>query len=242
MHKPRILLVEDHQSIIDFTLVFLERTFTVDVARTGAQALAGFAAHRPDLVLLDLGLPGMDGMELFKQFRRAVSGVPVVIVTSRAAEMDRVVALEMGADDYVTKPFSARELAARCKTILSRTLPAAAAAGGAPAALEEKGLACGPLTLFPDACAALLCGQALTLTHAEFKLLELLVRHPTRLFERGVLINEIYGSHHPVTERSIDAYVTRLRRKFTAVRPAADPIQTVHSFGYRLNPALRSLS
>ena len=232
MTPKRILLVDDERHIADVVEYILkEHSFEVVIAADGDAGLRRFTDAAPDLVLLDLNLPGMSGLDLFREMRRLRPSVPVVMLTSRAEEIDRVLGLELGADDYVTKPFSPRELAARVRAVLRRTERPA----------EEKAsarFAHGPLVLDGEALTLTYFGIDLSLTRAEFKFMECLVRFPARVFTREMLIDRIYDGEHVVTDRSIDAYVKRLRHKFAEVRSRVDPITTVHGLGYKLNHAL----
>ncbi len=227
----RILVVEDEKHIVDVVeYVLRENAFEVLVAADGDAGLARFENDRPDLVLLDLGLPGIPGLDLFREMRRLRPEVPIIMLTSKSEEIDRVLGLELGADDYVTKPFSTRELVARVRNVLRR-------AGG----VERRGnpadpvLAYGPLTLNPETFCAAYMGRTVPLTRTEYRLMELLVRRPSKVFTRDELIDRIYGGEHVVTDRSIDAYVKRLRKKLAPDDNALSPIETVHSLGYKLN-------
>jgi DNA-binding response OmpR family regulator len=233
MKSKRILLVDDEQHIVDVVVYILEEnSFEVITALDGDAGLRKFKDARPDLVVLDLNLPGMAGLDLFREMRRLRPEAPVVMLTSRAEEIDRVLGLELGADDYVTKPFSPRELAARVKAVLRR----AARPAAPPARLVH-----GPIELDCEAYALSFFGKSLVLTRSEFKLMECLVRFPAQVFTRDLLINRIYDGDHVVTDRSIDAYVKRLRRKFAEIRRNCDPIETVHGLGYKLNHNLEGM-
>ena len=228
MYQKRILLVDDEQHIVDVVVYVLEEQgFTVTVALDGEAGLARFKSDRPDLVVLDLMLPGIGGLDLFREMRRLRTDVPVIMLTSRSDEIDRVVGLELGADDYVTKPFSPRELAARVKSVLRRVNPPGRATDTMPAF--------GPLRIDAEDLTVTYFGKDVTLTRAEFRLIELLVRYPARVFTRDVLIDRIYDGEHVVTDRSIDAYVKRLRKKFAEIHEGINPVETVHGLGYKLN-------
>ena len=234
MPAKRILLVDDEQHIADVVEYILrENAFDVIVAADGDAGLRKFTENNPDLVLLDLNLPGMSGLDLFREMRRLQPAVPVVMLTSRAEEIDRVVGLELGADDYVTKPFSPRELAARVRAVLRRTDRPAAGP-------SDSRVVYGPLVLDNEAATLSYFGVEISLTRAESKFMECLVRFPARVFTREMLIDRLYDGEHVVTDRSIDAYVKRLRRKFAEVRPQIDPLTTVHGLGYKLNHNLEN--
>ena len=229
--RQTILLVDDEPRIADVVEYELEEHgFAVRLAADGDTGLELFRQEDPDLVLLDLGLPGLSGLELFQAMRAHRPRIPVIMLTCRSGEVDRVVGLEMGADDYVTKPFSPRELAARVKAVLRR----AANSGGDP----EGPLRQGPFTLDEEAFAITYFDRPLALTRSEFRLLAALLRHPARVFPRDVLMTHLYDDDHLVTDRTIDVYVKRLRGKCTAVRPGVDPIETVYGVGYKLHHPL----
>ncbi len=228
--KPRrVLIVDDEKPIVDvIEYILKENGFETIAAFDGNSGLAKFKQAAPDLVVLDLNLPGISGLDLFREMRRLRPDAAIIMLTTRSDEIDRVVGLELGADDYVTKPFSARELAARVKTILRR------AAGAAVEPARQK-ISHGPLALDCDAFSITYFGRPVTLTRSEFKLVECLVRHPAQVFSRDSLMDRIYDDNHIVAERSIDAYIKRLRKKFADAHPGADPIETVHGLGYKLN-------
>lgn len=229
LRGKRILLVDDEQHIVDVVVYILEENaFEVVTALDGDTSFRKFKESNPDLVLLDLNLPGISGLDLFREMRRIRPDVPVIMLTSRAEEIDRVVGLELGADDYVTKPFSPRELAARVKAVLRRT-------DQSPTETRSSHLSHGPIDLDCDAFALSYFGKTIPLTRAEFKFMECLVRFPAQVFTRDMLIDRIYDGDHVVTDRSIDAYVKRLRKKFADIRRNIDPIETVHGLGYKLN-------
>ena len=232
MPGKRILVVDDAQHILDVVVYVLEENaFQPLTARDGAGGLRRFQKDSPDLVLLDLNLPDVAGLDLFREMRRLRPDLPIIMLTARNEEMDRVLGLELGADDYVTKPFSPRELVARVRAVLRR-LPPAGQVAAAPR------LACGPLQLDGEAFAATYFGRPVALTRAEFRLLEALARYPARVFSREALIDRLYDGEHVVTDRSIDACVKRVRRKLADVRDQPDPIATVHGIGYKLNHEL----
>ena len=230
-----ILLVEDEQHIADVVIYMLkEHGFEVLHALDGDLGLSQFKATRPALVVLDLNLPGLPGLELFREIKNLRPETPVIMLTCRGDEADRVLGLEMGADDYMAKPFSARELVARVKGVLRR----------APHALSpeaRKLLRFGPLECDIESFQVRYTGTPLNLTHFEFETLRVLLQSPHRVFSRDALIRSVYDDAHPVTDRAIDACVKRLRRKFLAVCATPDPISTIYGVGYRLNPELEAL-
>lgn len=229
MKNRRILLVDDEKHIADVVVYILEENgFQVTVAADGDTGLVKFREMAPSLVILDLNLPGLSGLDLFREMKRINPEAPVIMLTSRSEEIDRILGLELGADDYVTKPFSPRELAARVRAVLRRFEKPREDAG-------QPRLVHGPLELDCAAYALAYFGKRIGLTRAEFKFVECLVRHPAQVFTRDMLIDMIYDGEHAVTDRSIDAYVKRLRRKFMEIKRDVDPIETVHGLGYKLN-------
>jgi len=231
MGRENILLVEDERHIADVVEYILnEHGLAVRTAADGEEGLACFRRHRPDLVILDLKLPGIEGLDLFREMRRIAPRIPVIMLTSRTDEADRITGLELGADDYVTKPFSARELAARVRAVLRRA--------SRPAEDPLRALRAGPVTLDAQALCVTCDGTRVGLSHQEFRLLECLLRHPARIFPRDALIDAVYDGEAVVTDRTVDAQVKRIRRKFAAIRPDVNPIQTVYGMGYKLNQDL----
>ncbi len=232
MKRTKIVLIDDEQHIADVVVYILEENgFEVSTALDGDAGFELFKKEKPDLVILDLMLPGISGLALLKEMRHIRPDVPVIILTSRSEEFDCVSGLELGADDYVTKPFSTRELAARVKSVLRRAQTAKASG-------SSSVIVCGLLSIDSDAVSISCCDKNIPVTHAEFKFVECLVHYPARVFSRDELITAIYGSAHVVTDRSIDAAVKRLRKKFADACDGLDPIETVHGLGYRFNPRL----
>jgi DNA-binding response OmpR family regulator len=232
----RILIVEDEPAIVAAIRERLEREgFAVRTASSGEEALAALDEAAPDLLLLDVGLPGIDGFEVLRRVRARGLDAPVIILTARGDEIDRVVGLELGADDYVVKPFSVRELAARARALLRRsaevaTLRAevAAARGAAPAPLAG-------LTIDTARRRATLNGAPLELRPREFDLLALLARHPGQVFTREALLRQVWGQEGYLDARTVDVHIRRLRARLTALDPAAaERIQTEWGVGYRL--------
>jgi len=230
-HKtnPKILVVDDERSIIDLLEYNLRRNgYQVIVARDGRQALRLAQAEQPNLVILDLMLPGLDGLDVCRVLRRE-SAIPIIMLTARDEEVDRVVGLELGADDYVTKPFSVRELMARVKAVLRRTTPTTpteTASGDVHRA--------GPLEMDTLAREARLDGNPLGLTHLEFELLETLIRHTGQALTREQLLDQVWGYDYYGDTRAVDSAIKRLRAKIHA--SGGDPalISTIRGVGYRL--------
>jgi DNA-binding response OmpR family regulator len=221
-----ILVVDDEPKIVRLARDYLEKDgFRVLSAGDGLTALAIARAEKPDLIVLDIMLPGMDGWEVCRRLRRETD-VPIIMLTARAEESDQIVGLELGADDYVTKPFSPRALLARVRAVLRRAqgqvkAPAMVRAGGLEIDMEGR--------------RAELNGQSLKLTPNEFKLLALLARHPGQSLTREQLLDELHGAAYPSFDRSIDSHIKNLRRKLKAGSDQTVSIETVYGIGYRLS-------
>jgi two-component system catabolic regulation response regulator CreB len=225
---PRVLLVEDEPAIAD-TLVYALGTecFEVTHALTGAEALAAVAREKFDVAILDIGLPDMTGLDVCRRLRET-SSIPVLFLTARDGEMDRILGLELGGDDYVTKPFSPREIVARVRAILRRS-QAPAATGPAPGN--------GKILHHDHSAMRIHChGERLDLTAHEYKLLLVLLEKPGRVFTRDQLLEHAWQDPGAVTDRTIDAHVKSIRAKLRAVRVGAeDLIQTRRGLGYLLS-------
>ena len=222
---PRILIVDDDPALRELVRFALQRAgFAVAEAPDGKAALARFAAEGADLVVLDVMLPELNGIDVCRALRQR-SGVPILFLSSRAEEVDRIVGLEIGGDDYLAKPFSPRELVARIRAILRR--PAAAE----PAA---PGLEHGRLRLDLERLQASWDGTPVALTATELGILRTLMTRPGRVYSRDELMDRAYPSERIVTDRTIDSHVRGLRAKFSAL--GAAPVETLPSFGYRLAP------
>jgi len=237
----QILVVDDDANIRQVLRFALEQaSYAVIEAENGTVGLERFAQCAPDLVILDVMMPEMDGTEVCRRIRR-VSQVPVLFLSSRDDEIDRVVGLELGADDYVAKPFSPRELVARVKAILRRVnkAPDAPFDGGAsvdaPAEIPQPigaQLTHGALTLDLDLYQASWRGASIVLTRREFELLRALLGYPGKVYSRGELMTAAYEMGRIVSDRTIDSHIRRLRHKFEDA--GGQPIETVHGIGYRL--------
>lgn len=228
MAAARIVLVEDEPDIAEPLRYSLEREgFRVDVEARGDTALAEIRRAPPDLVMLDLMLPGLDGLEIARALKRdeATARLPILMLTARGEEVDRIVGLELGADDYVAKPFSTREVVLRVKALLRRT------SHPPPSAGEEDGvLADGGLRLDPSAHRLEVRGQEVGLTATELRLLETMMRRRGRVQTRARLLADVWGYSQDVDSRTVDTHVRRLRRK---LGPEADRIETIIGVGYR---------
>jgi DNA-binding response OmpR family regulator len=225
--RPKILLVDDDRGLVDMLSMALEDAgFRVAVAHDGKQGWQRFCDSLPDLVVLDLLMPELDGLGLCQRIREAHT-TPIVMLTSRDEEMDKVVGLEMGADDYVTKPFSTRELVARIRAALRRA---------APTTKGHERLVAGDVCLDRARRSVTMQGVPLALTATEFELLWALVAEPGRVLGRDTLMALVYGDL-VVSERTLDTFIKRIRRKLREAVPSCDPIETVRSVGYRYRDA-----
>jgi len=227
--SQRILVVEDDARIADVIVKNLEAAgYECRLSPDGGSALADLPQLRPALVMLDLGLPGMDGLEVTRRIRRD-SDVPILMVTARSGESDKLLGLEIGADDYITKPFSVAELVARVRALLRRS----------SGALTERVLELGDLRVDPGRRTVERAGESIALTTLEFDLLYFLVSRPGRVFSREALMEHVWGSDRVVDDRSIDSLVSRLRRKLEPDLAKPRYLQTVWGAGYRFTePAL----
>jgi two-component system, OmpR family, alkaline phosphatase synthesis response regulator PhoP len=223
----QILIVDDEPKIARLVRDYLERGgFAVSIARDGPEALMRARTEHPDLVVLDLGLPGLDGLDVTRALRRD-SSVPIIMLTARDDETDKVIGLELGADDYVTKPFSPRELVARVRAVLRRHQPGDV----------SELLRVGDLAVDLQRMRLEVSGRTVELTATEFALLAALARQPGRVFTRSQLLDAIHGVAFESYERAIDAHVKNLRRKIETDPHAPQRLVTVYGVGYRLADA-----
>jgi two-component system, OmpR family, alkaline phosphatase synthesis response regulator PhoP len=221
-----VLVVDDEPAIVEIVRDYLvDAGYRVSSARSGEEALAVFRSVLPDLIVLDLGLPGVDGLDVARAVRRS-SSVPIIVLTARGDETDRIVGLELGADDYVTKPFSPRELLARVRAVLRRT--------GIGDEDEGRAVAVGDLVVDPGQRLVEVGGRAVQLTATEFDLLARMAAAPGRVFTRNQLLEGIHGVAVDAGTRAIDAHVKNLRRKIEAEPHRPRRLVTVHGVGYRL--------
>ena len=219
-----ILIVEDEPKLAALLVDYLHAAgYATRVLADGRDVVPAVRANPPALVLLDLMLPGRDGLEICRELR-GFTRLPIIMVTARVEEIDRLLGLELGADDYVCKPYSPREVVARVKAVLRRhAQPAAAEAGAVPGLLIE-----------PDAYRASIDGTPLDLTPVEFRLLETLAAHPGRVFSRAMLLARLYDDHRIVSDRTVDSHVKNLRRKLGEAAADRELIHSVYGVGYRL--------
>ena len=222
-----ILVVDDEPKIARLLRDYLERAgFGVSIAHDGREALMRARTERPDLVILDLGLPALDGLDVTRQLRRD-GDLPILMLTARDDEADRVAGLELGADDYVTKPFSPREVVARVRAILRRR--------GGPSG--DAVIRVGALEVDPGRMRVTVDGRSVEVTATEFALLAALARQPGRVYTRSQLLDAIHGTAFESYERAIDAHVKNLRRKLEPDPHRPRLLLTVHGVGYRLTDA-----
>ena len=220
--ERHILIVEDEPKISTLLADYLQKLggFSSSGVSRGDEVLQQIQSHPPDLILLDLMLPGMDGIEVCKQVR-AQSTVPIIMITARVEEIDRLLGLELGADDYICKPFSPREVVARVKAVLRRSL----SDGGAG---HVDGL-----IMDEDKHSAELGGNKLQLTPVEFSLLKILTSHPGRVFSRDQLMNVMYSDYRVVSDRAVDTHIKNLRKKLNLAGAGKDQPESVYGLGYR---------
>ena len=216
-----VLIVEDEPKLAKLLDDYLRAAgFSTRCIADGRDVVDAVERQRPDIVLLDLMLPGRSGLEVFRDLR-AIGDIPVVMVTALVEEVDRLVGLELGADDYICKPYSPREVVARVKAVLRR--------GARAKAGKDTGL-----TLDEPRYEAVLDGHALELTPVEFRLLSALASRPGRIFPRADLLDKLYVDHRVVSDRTVDSHVKNLRKKLEAIRPGDDLVHSVYGVGYKL--------
>jgi DNA-binding response OmpR family regulator len=220
--KGLVLVVEDEKPIADILRIYLTRDgFGVHVESDGIAGLSAAKTLHPVAIILDVGLPGMDGVEVCKELRNSGVWTPILFCTARDDEVDRILGLEMGGDDYITKPFSPREIVARVKSVLRRTNLVQSGAGP---------IVVGEVSLDSDSRRVLLAGEEISLTATEFDLMEYLMSQPGRVFSRDQLLSHVWGYSSIVGTRTVDVHIAQLRSKFGE----HDPIRTVRGVGYSI--------
>lgn len=225
MTAIHVLVVEDESKIAELLRDYLVVAgFLVRTVERGDWAIAEVRKNTPSLVLLDIMLPGMDGMEVCREIRK-FSNIPIIMITARVEEIDRIVGLELGADDYVCKPFSPREVVARVKSVLRRCRPQVA----------EQQIKVGPISMDCSTRRVSVRGKGVSLTPNEFALLKALMTHPNRVFTRGELLNLVQGYSFDGYERTIDSHIKNLRKKMAEKLPEQEVISTVYGIGYKLS-------
>ena len=223
--KGLVLVVEDEKPIADILRMYLSREgFGVQVESDGISGLSAAKTLHPVAIILDVGLPGIDGVEVCKDLRNSGIWTPILFCTARDDEVDRILGLEMGGDDYITKPFSPREVVARVKSVLRRTNLVQTGAG--PVVVGE-------VSLDSDTRRVLLAGEEISLTATEFDLMEYLMSQPGRVFSRDQLLSHVWGYSSIVGTRTVDVHIAQLRSKFGK----HDPIRTVRGVGYSVEIA-----
>lgn len=216
----KILIIEDETKLAQLLSDYLQPSgYETICIENGLDAINAVKTHEPAMILLDLMLPGRDGIDICREIR-TFSATPIIMITARIEEIDRILGLEMGADDYICKPFSPREVVARVKTVMRRTL--------APTSQTVPGL-----TLDGSRFLATLENQPLDLTAIEFKLLQFLAEHPGQIFGRQALMDKIYQDERIVSDRTIDSHIKKLRKKMTASSPHLQLIHSVYGVGYK---------
>lgn len=227
MNSARILIVEDEPKINALLRdYFAHAGYEAQSLERGDEVDAMVQRWRPDLLLLDLQLPGKSGLDICRELRAAGNGLAIIMLTARVDEVDRLLGLELGADDYICKPFSPREVVARARTVLRRLRPQAGADGR---------LALGPIELDPQAHAARAAGQPLELTPIEFDLLAAFLQQPRRVWSRAQLLQRVRNTDFAGYERNVDSHIKNLRRKLKERLEGRDPLRSVYGVGYGLD-------
>ena len=225
MAHKHILIVEDEQKLAALLKEYLEKAgYRATIAGRGDQAVAQVRKSAPDLMLLDLMLPGLDGMAVCSEVRK-FSPIPIIMITAKVEEIDRLLGLEIGADDYICKPFSPREVVARVKAVLRRSNPETV----------EKNLALGPIAVDKISHQVRVSGKELDLTPSEFSLLQVLISQPGRVFSRDELLARVQGYDCEGYDRTIDSHIKNLRKKLAEHLPGKEIITTVYGIGYKLS-------
>ncbi|UCD78443.1 MAG: response regulator [Desulfobacterales bacterium] len=225
MATERILVVEDEQKIARLICDYLAKAgYRTDTLERGDKVVTHIKKDMPDMILLDLMLPGMEGTDVCREIRK-FSDVPIIMITARVEEIDRLLGLELGADDYICKPFSPREVVARIKAVLRRALPKP----------DAKKMKAGPISLEEDTHQVRIGGRSLNLTPSEFGLLKVFMSHPNRVFSRSELLDRVQGYQFEGYDRTIDSHVKNLRKKIAAVLPDQEIISTVYGVGYKFS-------
>ncbi len=222
----KILIIEDDPSVIEVVEYALQKAgFSCSSMTTGRKALASLQTEQPDLIILDLILPDMDGIDICKEIRK-FSFVSIIMLTSKAEEADKIIGLELGADDYITKPFSPRELVARVRSHLRRSMQTAED--------KEKAITYRGITLDKKRHKIIFKGSDIYFTLSEFNILAHMLKNPGIVFTRDMLINKAYSDNHFITDRTIDSHIKNIRQKLASVDPDADIIETIYGVGYKM--------
>lgn len=217
----KVLIVEDEPKLASLVADYLKAAgYEAHCLENGLEVVPWVKSNAPDLIVLDLMLPGRGGLEICREIR-SFNDLPIIMVTARVEEVDRLIGLEAGADDYLCKPFSVRELVARVKALLRRPRTAAAPSG---------------LVIDQEKHQVSLDGKLMDLTPVEFRLLAALAAAPGKVFSRDALLEKLYADHRVVTDRTVDAHVKNLRRKIEEIRPGSDLVRSIYGVGYKLEP------
>ena len=233
MKKGTVLVIDDEKDLIELVTYNLGKEgYDVIAADDGQSGLDVARKHRPDLVVLDLMMPGLDGLQVCQRLRSdsRTGGVPIIMLTAKATEADRVVGLEFGADDYITKPFSPREVVARVKAVLRRSTPRPE---------DRQLIRCGDLSIDVSGHEVTYRGERVALTATEFRILEFLANRPGRVFSRDEIIDAALGNETAVFDRTVDVHITAIRRK---LGPGGDQLETVRGFGYKFRHSADALT
>jgi two-component system, OmpR family, response regulator BaeR len=221
---PHILIVEDEVKIRELLRdYFYAAGFRVSCLECGDEVVPFVRKDQPDAILLDIGLPGKDGIEVCREIR-GFSEVPILMLTARVEEVDRILGLELGADDYICKPFSPREVVARIKAVLRRV----------QRVQKKKLLRAGEIELDEEAYRVMICGQEIILTPIEFRLLKVMLSRPNRVFSRSELIHHVQGYDFEGYDRTVDTHIKNLRKKIAAMLPDREIIHSIYGVGYKL--------
>ena len=243
MSTPTILIVEDEDSFVEALTVGLNREgFRVEVAQDGATALTRFHEVKPDLVLLDLMLPRISGIDVCREIRKT-STVPIIMVTAKSAEIDMVVGLEVGADDYITKPYRMRELVARLRALLRRASMEAGAVPATAAAANSRSLVVGDVSIDSDEHIVTVGGEPVSLPLKEFELLHVLLSNAGRVLPREMLIDRVWGMDYVGDTKTLDVHIKRIRGKIEPDPSKPERIVTIRGLGYKYErpaPSMRS--
>ncbi|ATH76432.1 MULTISPECIES: response regulator [Halomonadaceae] len=229
--EASLLIVEDEPKIARLMADYLgSHNFAPTIIGHGSDVMPWLTQHSPALVLLDVMLPGKDGLTLCREIRQQWPLLPIIMVTAKVEEVDRLLGLELGADDYICKPFSPREVVARVKAVLRRSQAIAEATGHTPTTRQA------PVTLDEEGWQALVNGQDLGLTAVEFQLLRVMMQSPGRIFSREQLMDHMYRDNRIVSERTVDSHIKKLRKKITEALPEQEIIRSVYGVGYKYQP------
>lgn len=223
MTSPLICVVEDEPDLANLLVDYLKASdFQTIMFNRGDQAHLWLQDNKPDLILLDLMLPGMDGLQICKN-QRAQSSIPIIMMTAKVEEIDRLLGLELGADDYICKPYSAREAVARVKAVLRRTHPAT----------QNTEASMSPVLIDEQSMSVRIFNQSVELTSVEFQLFSLLHSHPGRIFSRQYILDNIYQDYRIVGDRTVDGHIKKLRKKLSEVNDQVELIRSVYGSGYK---------